>query len=107
MKTFVREGNVLTVTAPAAVASGDGVQVGSALFGVAVTAIASGASGEIATEGVFTLAKTTGQAYAVGDIVYWNSTTNKLTATSTGNLQVALAVAAAASTATTAQVKLA
>jgi len=72
---------------------GVGVQVGSGLFGVAVNTTASGSTGVICRKGEFTgLVKTsgTGEAFAVGDRLFWNSTGRALTRTSTGNLQVGI-----------------
>lgn len=63
MKNYVQDGKVLTVTAPAAVASGDFVQVGR-IRGVAVTSAASGALVELYTEGVFDIPKTGSEAFA-------------------------------------------
>lgn len=106
MKTFVQEGKNLVITAPYARVSGEGVQVGSALFGVAMDAISSGASGAIATEGVFDLAKTTAQAYTAGQRLFWDDTNKKLTATSTANLAVGVCLAAAVTSDVIARVKL-
>ena len=52
MKNFVYSGNVITLTAPYAVASGDGLRVG-AIFGVAAGDAESGAMVETALAGVF------------------------------------------------------
>ena len=51
MKNYIQPGDMLTVTAPANVASGAGVLIGS-IFGVAANAALSGASMEMAVEGV-------------------------------------------------------
>ncbi len=106
MQNYVQPGKALDITMAAAFTKGDGVQVGTALFGVAVDTYASGAAGVIWTDGVFDLAKTTAQAYSAGDRIYWNSSTKKTTTTTGGNLQVGVAVAAAGSTDTTARVLL-
>ena len=106
MENYVQPGKAIDVTMPDAMTAGDGVQVGTALFGVAVDTYASGATGVIWTEGVFDLAKTTAQAYAVGARIYWNSTTKKTTTTTGGNLQVGVALSTAGSTDTTARVLL-
>jgi predicted RecA/RadA family phage recombinase len=58
MKTYIQEGEFMTLTAPYAVSSGGGALKG-ALFGVAVADVANGAEGVFATCGVFTLAKPT------------------------------------------------
>jgi predicted RecA/RadA family phage recombinase len=73
MKTFIQEGEQLTVAAPANVLYGAGVLVGS-LFGVAVTDALSGADVVIQTTGVVDVAKTTGQAWTLGQLLYWSGT---------------------------------
>ena len=105
MKNFVQPGDVVSVTAPAAVASGQGVLVG-ALFGVAVNAAASGASVEIATTGVHNLAKTTGQAWTQGALVYWDNTNRLVTTTASGNTLIGNCLVAAASGDTVGTVRL-
>ena len=51
MKNFVQPGNTITLTAPHAVASGDGLLVGS-IFGIAAGAAALGEPVETALVGV-------------------------------------------------------
>lgn len=84
MKNFVQPGDVISVPAPANVAAGAPVLVGS-MFGVAVNTALSGAAVEIALSGVFDLPKTAAQAWTVGQLLYWSGTavtnvasTNKL-----------------------------
>lgn len=95
MKNFIQPGDMITVPAPAAVASGDGVLVGS-LFGVAANAAASGDDVEIKTTGVFDLAKTAAQAWTVGAPIYWATATKVATTLATDNTLIGVAVAAAA-----------
>lgn len=83
MKNYVQEGEVLTLTAPYDVASGGGCLVGET-FGVASGAVASGAAGEFATEGVFDLAKTGSQAWTQGAPIYWDNA-GKLCTTTVGS----------------------
>ncbi len=71
MKNFRQPGNVLTVTAPAAVVSGEVIVVGS-LIGVAATDAASGAPVEIALDGVFDIPKAA-EPVAVGEPAYWDA----------------------------------
>lgn len=87
MKNYVQEGDALTVTAPAAVSSGDGVLVGS-LFGVAQAAAASGADVEIVREGVFTLTTLSTDTPTQGAKAYWDNTNKRLTTTATSNTLV-------------------
>ena len=97
MKNYVQRGDVLTVTAPANVASGAGVVIGS-LFGVAQRAALSGEQVEIVTKGVFTMPRATGggTAWAVGDRLYWDATNGVLTKTASSHKLVGVAVAVAA-----------
>jgi len=96
MKSFVQEGDVITVTAPYAVASGAGCLV-VGLFGVATSAAASGASVEIKTQGVFDLATLSTDTPSQGTKAYWDDTNKRLTTTSTNNTLVGAFAAAKAS----------
>jgi predicted RecA/RadA family phage recombinase len=102
-----QEGATLQVTAPAALLSGAGVQIGQ-IFGVAETDAASGALVNIDTEGVFDLPKATGgsNAFAIGDRIFWDNTALLLTPSPSGNLEIGFATAPALVAATTARVKL-
>lgn len=103
MKNFVADGKVITVTAPAAVSSGDMVRVGK-LLGVAQADAASGASVEIAVGGVFNLPKATGALTAGASLDYDTSAGNfaaGITPASGDIEDCAIAVAAAASGDTT------
>ena len=95
MQNFVQSGEVITVTAPAAVSSGDMVVVGS-VHGVAQADAASGALVEIVRRGVFTLPKVSAQAWTAGAKVYWHPTNENLTTTASGAVLVGFATAAAA-----------
>ena len=100
MKNYVQDGKVLTVTAPAAVASGDFVQVGR-IRGVAVTSAASGALVELDTEGVFTIPKLGSEAFAsVGLPVYvvlaGDGVKTVTTASTTANVLVGINLATSA-----------
>lgn len=99
----------ITVTAPYAVASGDGVLIGTSLFGVAEFAAAISAQVVIDTAGAFTLPKSTagGSAIAAGGRVFWNNSTRVVTgASAVGLFPIGVALAAAADGAATAVVKL-
>lgn len=95
MKNYVQPGNTLTLTAPYAVASGDGLLVGS-IFGVAAGDAESGATVEAALTGVFDLKKVASQAWAAGDKVYWDNTNKEATKTATGNTLIGVATEAVA-----------
>jgi len=105
MKNYVQEGKTLTVTAPAAVASGDYVVVG-AIRGVAAYDAASGEPVEVATEGVFTLPKVAAEDIAVGDLLYWTGTACTKTAGTGSKPLVGVAVKAAGNGVATVDVKL-
>jgi predicted RecA/RadA family phage recombinase len=105
MKNFVQDGEVIPVTAPRNVNSGEGVLVG-ALFGVATTTVLSGASLEIVPEGVFDLAAATADTATQGAKMYWDDTAHRLTTTATNNTLVGALTAAKANGDTTARVYL-
>ena len=106
MKNFIQPGDVVTVTAPAAVSAGDLVAVG-ALIGVAATGVASGAEVEIRTSGVFDLAKTSAQAWStVGLAIYMDASTGAATTVATGNKLIGVNVATAANPSATGKVLL-
>lgn len=102
---FIQDGDVLTLTAPATVASGDGVLVGS-IFGVALGDIGSGDSGEFAVEGVWELAAVTAEAIAAGGPVYWDAGQKKCSNGSTGNELIGYAVATKDGSTATVKVRL-
>lgn len=87
MKNFIQPGATITVTAPYAVSSGQGVKVGS-LFGVAVYSAAQGVPVEIKREGVFDVTAVTADVAAQGAKVYWDDTARKITITATNNTVV-------------------
>ena len=106
MKNKVQDGDLMTVAAPATVASGDGVLKGL-LFGVALHDAASGADVVIETRGVFTLPKTSAQAWVVGAAIYWDDDGDGATTETTdGNVLIGVAAAAAANPSPTGQVRL-
>jgi predicted RecA/RadA family phage recombinase len=110
MKNYIQDGRILAVTAPAAVASGDFVQVGR-IRGVAVTSAASGAQVELATEGVFEIPKTGSEEFAtLGLPVYCvlsgNGVKTVTTASTTANVLVGVNVATSGAVTGSLRVKL-
>lgn len=101
---FIAHGNITVVEAPATLVSGDPVLVG-ALFGIALSDAGSGSDVPIQHNGVWSIVKTSAQAWAVGDVIYFNGTecTNVL---GTGDVEIGVAVAVAANPSSTGQVKL-
>ena len=93
---FVQEGDVLAYTnAGSAISSGDLVPL-SNHAGIALVDIAGSATGSVALEGVYTVEKTTGATWSVGQALYVDSVTGKATTVSTGNVPAGFAFAAAA-----------
>lgn len=95
MKNYIQPGDVINVPAPANVASGAGVLVGT-LFGVAAHSALSGDDVALKTHGVFEFPKTSAQAWTVGAAIYWDNTNKVCTTVSTDNTLIGKAVKAAA-----------
>lgn len=105
MKNFVQHGDTVTLTAPYAVTSGLGFQVGS-IFAVASADAADGVEVEGATAGVFDLVKATGQAWTQGVKIYWDDTSKACTTTVGTNKLIGAALSAAVSGAVVGRVML-
>lgn len=103
--TFVQDGCAIDYTPGVAIAAGDVVVQGD-LVGVAKRPIAANELGAIEVAGIFEFAKSTGVAYTVGQILYWDDTNNVVTATATGNKQIGKVIRAAATTDTTVRMRL-
>jgi len=106
MKTFIQYGETLTLTPGADVAAGVGYLFGTALFGVALGAVANGVAGEFRTEGVIEIGKTSALAISVGDRLFWDATNKVVNKTSTAQQCVGIAVEAAANPSATVKMKL-
>ena len=101
MKTFISDGGVVPVVAPAGGATaGQGVLVNE-MFGVANDTVAAGATVGLAMFGVFNLTKATGQAWAVGVRLAWDSAAKNVTTTLAGNTKIGYARDAALAADTT------
>ena len=105
MKNYVQEGDALTLTAPYAVSSGGGFKVGS-IIAIAAADAGNGATVVGLTEGVFTVAKVSAQAWTVGALVYWDDSAKNFTTTSSGNTLSGVAVAVAANPSSTGRIRL-
>jgi predicted RecA/RadA family phage recombinase len=110
MQNYVQKGDTIAVTVASGsdavdLSSGDGYLIGS-LFGVAQHDAVIGAEVNLAMVGVFTLAKTTSQAWTVGQKAYWDAATLKVTTTASSNKQIGVIVATAGSADTTGNVLL-
>lgn len=102
---YIQEGDVLTLTAPYTVTSGQGAQVGSQ-FAVALKDITNATEGEFATSGVWSLAKTSAQAWTVGQKIYWDNSNKRCDSDGTVGILIGVATAAAANPSSTGNVKL-
>jgi predicted RecA/RadA family phage recombinase len=102
---FVQAGETVTVTAPYTTTSGQGVLVGS-LFGVAANDISNGVAGEIITQGVVDIAKTSALAISAGDLLYWDDANRCVNKTATAQALVGVALAAAANPSATVRMRL-
>jgi predicted RecA/RadA family phage recombinase len=106
MKNFVQPGEVVTLTAPAALSAGNGVFVGG-LFGIAACDASSGASVEVALGGVFDMPKASGPAFTEGQRIYWNTASGNFGSTAAGWVNhVGHAVRTAAGADTSARIRL-
>ena len=105
MKTFIQPGENVTLAAPYDVTAGGGALVGS-IFGIAQEDALSGADVVLVRRGVFTLAKTSAQAWTVGAKLYWDDTNKVATTTATANTLIGAARAAAANPSATGEVLL-
>lgn len=105
MNSYKQPGDILTLAAPYDRTSGQGAKVG-AIFGVAAYDVLSGADGEFKTEGVFSLAKTSAQAWSVGDRIYWDDSNKRCDTDSTVGMLIGYATSAAANPSSTGEVKL-
>lgn len=105
MDNYIQPGKTLTFTAPYALASGAGFLVGS-LFAVATRAAAQGDPVEGDRFGVYSLAKTSAQAWAFGDKIYWDNTNKRCDTDSTVGMLIGSATAAAADPSSTGSVVL-
>lgn len=93
MKNFVAVGNILTLPAPYAVASGGGALIGS-IFGVAEKDAANGEDVAFLLAGVVDLPKAASQAWTVGVKVYWDNAAKRVTSTAAGNTLIGVATQA-------------
>lgn len=76
MNNYINSGDILTVTAPADVTSGQLIKVGG-IIGVCATDADSGDAVEIQTRGVFRLPKATGFVPAAGGVAFFDFDTDE------------------------------
>lgn len=95
MQNYKSPGENVTITAPAAITAGDGIQIGS-LFGVAQATVASGVDVVLARRGIYTLPKLSAQAWTVGALIYWDAAAKQCTTVVATNKPIGVAMAVAA-----------
>ena len=90
MKTYIQNGEVITVPAPAGgIASGEGAIIGN-IFGIAAYAAAVGEPVELATTGVYLLPKATAAVLTIGARAAWDNTAKNINLPGTGRFPVGL-----------------
>lgn len=105
MRNHVQPGNILTIPAPAAVASG-GVVIAGSIIGIAAETVAAGEMVDVDVVGVFALPKVAADAVTLGAPIYWNATTKLATVTASGNTKLGVATEAAAASTGAVRVRL-
>lgn len=102
---FIQPGKQITQTAPTGgVTTGVGVLIGR-IYSIALATVAAAASFVGATSGVWSLAKTSAQAWVVGDKIYWDPTNKRADNVPTaGFRQIGLCTEAAANPSSTGKV---
>lgn len=95
--TYIQSGDPIEVAAPSGgITNGRGHQVGARMFGVALNAAAEGAPVQLATRGVFTVAKTSALVIDAGDLLYWDDTNKVVNKTTSGQIAVGVALSTVA-----------
>ena len=105
MKNYIQTGVNITLAAPEAVISGQGVIVGN-IFGIASGDAAINEDVDLVTEGVFELPKVGANNFTMGAKVYFDDATNLVTTTASGNTYIGVAIEAAAASTATVRVRL-
>jgi len=103
---YVQEGDVLNLVAPAGgVASGTGYLIGT-IFAVALADAAATYNFPGQVMGVFTLPKTSAQAWTQGQKIYWDDGNSRCDSDSTAGQLIGIATTAAANPSSTGVVRL-
>lgn len=95
-KNYVGSGDVVDMAVPYAsgVTSGQGMLVGTFLFGVALSDGAQNAIVAGQVKGVFDLTKEPSLVVAAGDKLWWDNTNRRVTKTNTSNVPIGIATQA-------------
>lgn len=108
--TFRKPGDRLTKTVPTGGVSSGDVNVirsgATGLIGVWLDDYSAAASGVLLLTGDHELPAVNNAAFAVGDLLYWDDSANKLTKTATGNTRAGTCTATKATAGTTGRVLL-
>ena len=108
MKTFIKPGDALELTTPGGgVTAGTPVQIGKLFVIPAVTGTLAALprfNGYVS--GVFSLPKTSAQAWAEGDRIYWDAGNSRADNTASVGQLIGIATAAAANPSATGEVKI-
>lgn len=104
MQNFIQTGDVLALTAPAAVKSGEGFLAG-AIFAVAVRDAENGESVDARVAGVVELPKAADNI-AQGALIYWDAAEGEATTTAAGNRRIGAATEPAGTGAAAVRVRL-
>lgn len=102
---YVMSGDVIDYVATAEVSAGQVLLIGNRV-GVALTAIANGATGAVRVRGVFTIAKLSTDVVAAGDLLYWDAGNSRLTTTASTHKVAGYAFKAAGSGVTTVEISI-
>lgn len=102
---YVMSGDVIDHVASGAITSGQVLLIGLRI-GVALTAIASGATGAVRMLGIFTIAKLSTDVVAQGDLLYWDAGNSRLTTTASTHKLAGYATAAAGNGVTTVEISI-
>lgn len=86
-KIFVQNGHVMTFTATADVVSGQVIKL-NGLVGVVLVDALTGEVSELATTGVYQVAKTSADTPSQFQKAYWNDTAKEFTTVASGNTLV-------------------
>ena len=103
-KNFVQRGDFLTIPAPATVTSGAPVIAGE-IVGIALGDAASGANVDVATRGVFEIAKVAVDDVSLGAEIFWDASAELATTDDDSGSNTKLGIAAAAAGSSTGTVK--
>lgn len=105
-KNYVAEGDVIDyVNGGTPIAAGAVVLIGKRI-GIAIADIAANATGAVAVEGIWNVAKLGTDVVGQGDLLYWDAGNSRLTTTATSNTQAGFAAAVAGNGVTTVNIKI-